>query len=163
MLIVFKVKKYHLNTKIKGVHRVTNNNNKNIKIIKFNLSYGDMAKLDNFWDLWNLNPFPQFLRIPRNSCPHSLSASRFYTHKVFSYVISCEGQFFDYFHKNTLTLIIAWIWLILAELSQTPNSIFLSHFFLCFLFTSELQMTKCLIRIFSKHNLWQVIWVFKSK
>ena len=123
---LFKVKDIILIQR-KNAHNLKHENNKNMKIIKLNLSYYDTGKLHNsLAGPLMSKPFPMILGNSQSSCPPSLSTSRSYAHILCSCVISCDTQFFGCFHthKNILILMTSWVWLILAQLissfSQTP-------------------------------------------
>lgn len=139
---LFKVKDIILIQR-KNAHNLKHENNKNVTIIKLNLSYDDTGKLHNYLAGPLMSkPSPMIFGNSQSSCPHSPSASGSCAHRLCSRVISCDTQFFGCFHthKNILILMISWVWLMLAQLifsfSQTlitfpsPLSVSLSLFLL---------------------------------
>ena len=117
-LVLFNIKGIILIQNKSGPQK-KNGNNKNVRILKLNLSYDEFGKLDRHPEtLKSKTPFHNFWELP-GAHVFNPSTSRSHFHILCSCVTSCEAQFFAYLHKNILMLIIPWIWLTLAELSQT--------------------------------------------
>ena len=102
----FQHKSYSFNTKKKSAHPKKKRNNKNVRILKLNLSYDDIGKLDSYPEtVKSKTPFHNFWKFP-GAHVFDPFTSRSHIFILCSCVISCEAPFFAYMHKNIPMVII---------------------------------------------------------